>query len=275
MSKRDFYEVLGLAKNASEDEIKKAYRSLAMKHHPDRNQGNKESEEKFKEVKEAYETLSDPDRRPAYDAYGHDAGSWNNAPRGQARTWNYGQTDNEDAFREIFGEIFKHHSFEEGLFSSKQKQNPVNVITINLAEAYTGKSIKVDNAHVINIPKGLRSGTKFFVEGKLYRVDIQPHSKFKRSNDDLLVDVEITAIEAMLGVEAILDHLDSVKLQFTIPAGIQHGQIIRLSSKGMKNPETDRYGDVLVRISIKIPKLLTDQEKEALRALGYRDTIII
>ncbi len=96
MSKRDYYEVLGLAKSATEEEIKKAFKKLAMKHHPDRNQGDKASEERFKEAKEAYEVLSDGNKRAAYDQYGH-AGV--DASRGGGR-------DFSDAFSDIFGDIF-------------------------------------------------------------------------------------------------------------------------------------------------------------------------
>ena len=105
MAKRDYYEVLGLAKNAAEDEIKKAYRKLAMKHHPDRNQGDgaKKSEEHFKEVKEAYEMLSDPPKRAAYDQYGHAGVDPNMGGRGGAGGMGGGFAE---AFGDIFGDIF-------------------------------------------------------------------------------------------------------------------------------------------------------------------------
>ena len=116
---------------------------------------------------------------------------------------------------------------------------------------------------------------KFYADNKIYQVNILSHPKFKRSNDDLLVDVEISAFEAMLGLEIVLEHLDGAKLQFNIPAGIQAGQIVKLSAKGMQNPETDRTGDLLVRCSITTPKNLTEEQKELLKQMPRRDSINI
>lgn len=271
MSKRDYYDILGLAKNASEDDIKKAYRKLAMKYHPDRNpgEGAKEAEEKFKEAKEAYETLSDPQKKEQYDSYGHQAGNF-------AHRSHQADVDQE-AFAEIFKTMFErgNFKFDEGVFGQRTAAKPTFSINISLADAYTGKNVRVDVNTTINIPRGIRTGTKLFVNGKIYRIDVQPHAKFKRSNDDLLVDVEISAIEAILGVEAVLEHLDGVKLQFAIPAGIQPGQIIRLGSKGMRNPEIDKTGDLMVRISVKIPRGLSDTEKASIKSVTHRASINI
>jgi DnaJ-class molecular chaperone len=109
----------------------------------------------------------------------------------------------------------------------------------------------------------------------MYQVNVQTHPKFKRANDDLLVDVEIDAFEAMLGLEAFLEHLDRTKLQFRIPAGIQQGQIVKLSNKGMNNPETDKVGDLLVRCSIVIPRNLTEEQKGVLKKMSRRESINI
>ena len=268
MSKRDYYEILGVAKNSSDDEIKKSYRQLAMKFHPDRN-SEAGAEDKFKEAKEAYECLADPEKRRIYDIHGHTDGSNN------AQQWSHsaGQTAQ---FEEMFRTFFAQNAgFNEGFFGQQPRQQTIHIINISLVDAYIGKTVKIDATTTINIPKGVRSGTKFYADNKLYRIDVQQHHKFKRSNDDLLIDIEINAIEAILGVEALLDHLDNAKLQFTIPPGIQPGQIIKLSAKGMKNPETDRFGDILVRIAIGIPRTLSDSEKAALRTVSHRDSINI
>lgn len=264
MSKRDYYEVLGLSRSSSEDDIKKAYRKLAMKYHPDRNAGNgqKEAEEKFKEVKEAYETLSDTQKKAAYDSYGHDA---------PQATGGFGGMNPED-FQDVFSQIFG----AKGGFGSftQAKRQTVHSVGLTLEQAYSGLTAQIDGAKV-QIPAGTRDGTRFYVAEKLYQVHVRPHTKFKRANNELLVDVEIDSIEAMLGIEAFLEHLDGVKLQFTIPAGIQHGQIVKLNGKGMKDPETDRFGDLMIRISIIIPKSLTDEEKALLKKMKHRDTINI
>ena len=272
MSKRDYYEILGLAKNSSDDEIKKSYRQLASKYHPDKITGDdnspekKQAEEKFKEVREAYETLSDVEKRNQYDMHGHNASAFNHG-------FQHPHQQHPAEFDDLLRSFFSGGRFNDGMFGQPQKQQVIHVVNISLNDAYIGKTIKVDSTVTINIPKGARSGTKFFVDNKLYRIDILPHQKFKRANDDLLIDVDVSTIEAMLGVDVELAHLDGGKLQFKIPPGIQPNQIVKLASKGMKNPETDKQGDIMVRINITVPKLLTELEKVALRSISHRTTI--
>jgi len=271
MSKRDYYEILGLAKNASDDDIKKAYRTAAMKYHPDRNK-EPGAEEKFKEAKEAYECLSDLEKKQQYDQHGH------NDPfaHGRRQTWHFNTGD--EHISNVFNNIFSGRGFQfnaDPFGQQAQPQQVLHIITISLVDAYTGRTIKPDAKTIINIPKGVRSGTRFFAEGKLFRVDVHQHEKFKRALDDLMVNVEITAFEAILGVEAILEHLDGSKLQFSIPPGIQNDQIIKLSGKGMKNPETDRCGDMMVRISIMVPRDLSEEQKTVLKTFSHRDSINI
>jgi len=275
MSKRDYYDVLGLAKNASEDDIKKAYRKMASKYHPDKVSGEAEKasvEIKFKEAKEAYETLSDSEKREMYDHYGHtDQNSFthhnSHSTHTTHRTWTF---DNAGDMNHIFEELFKHHS---GGFNN-HNQPQVVVINISLKDAYSGRLVKRDTDTII-IPAGIRSGTKLYVGGKMYRIDVIPHEKFKRALDDLMVDITISAIEAILGMNAILEHLDGTKLQFGIPAGIQNGQIVKLSRTGMKNPEINHIGDMLVRITIVIPKDLSENDKTVLKNLPRRESINI
>lgn len=270
MSKKDYYNVLGVARDASEDDIKKAYRKLAMKYHPDRNAGDgaKEAEEKFKEVSEAYEALSNAQTRASYDR----TGSTN--PR-DSDHWNFGM-DSAD-FEEIFANIFSNRGFEGFSRTSgfSNNKSTLHVINISLNDAYTGRTVKIDQTTSIQIPKGARSGTKFVNGNRIFRVDIAPHPKFKRSNDDLLVELEISVIEAILGLEAVLTHLDDVKLQFAIPAGIQPGQVIKLSGKGMKNPETDKIGDLLIRVNMTVPRVLSETERLALNTVNHRSSINI
>jgi DnaJ-class molecular chaperone len=266
MSKRDYYEILGLPKNASDEDIKKAYRTAAMKYHPDRNK-EPGSEDKFKEAKEAYECLGDAEKRQLYDQHGHND-PFAHGRRHQSNTGN-------DHISDIFTNIFGNRGFQFHTGGFEQPQPVIHIITISLVDSYTGRTIRPDAKTVMNIPKGVRPGTKFFAEGKLYRIDVHPHEKFMRSLDDLMVNVEITAIEAMLGVEAVLEHLDGSKLQFNIPASIQHGQIIKLNAKGMKNPETDHYGDMMVRISVVVPRSLSEEQKATLKTLSHRESINI
>lgn len=264
MSARDYYEILGVPKNASDDDIKKAYRKLAMKYHPDRETGD---ENKFKEVTEAYEHLSDASKRHSYDHRGSNPFS------------SQGNFSNHRSHQD-FEEIIRHHFGSDDIFGDlfghrTTNRQSIGIIEISLQDAYIGRSITINPKTTIHLPRGVRSGSKFYADGKMYKVNVRADDKFKRSNDDLLVDISIDAIEAILGIEAILEHLDGVKLQFAIPAGIQVGQIVKLSGKGMKNPETDKYGDLLVRINITVPKNLAESEKNSLKTLIRRQTIEI
>jgi DnaJ-class molecular chaperone len=272
MSKRDYYEVLGLAKNATDDDIKKSYRRLASKYHPDKVQGESEKtavEIKFKEAKEAYETLSDPEKRAIYDHHGFNEPRNPFAHTTRGGTWSFDPED-INGMHHIFEEIFKTHGQRHAA-----DIRPTIAINISLQDAYTGRTIKHDANTTIIIPKGIRSGTKLFVSGKIFRIDVRPDIRFKRALDDLMIEVGINAIEAMLGVEATLEHLDGAKLQFNIPPGIQSGQIVKLGRMGMANPETGSTGDMLVRITVVIPKDLTDSEKESLKNVSHRTTITI
>jgi len=274
MSKRDYYEILGLAKDASDDDIKKAYRKLASKYHPDKlDEAEKiAGEVKFKEAKEAYECLSDPEKREAYNTHGHEPPGGFTHANTHFRQGNFNQAD----FNEIFGSIFggRHFDFNNGTFTQQPRQQ-IYRLNISLVDAYVGRTLTLDGNITLNIPPGIRSGTKMYAGGKLIQVEVLPHIKFKRANDDLLVDIEIGAVEAMLGVAATLDHLDGSKLQFSVPGGIQQGQIVKLAGKGMKNPETDKHGDLLIRVTISIPRTLTQEERAALKSVTHRESIII
>lgn len=269
MNKKDYYHILGVEKSASEADIKQAYRRLAMKYHPDRNQGDgaAEAESKFKEIKEAYEVLSDQNRRQEYDG-----NPFNNSQpfkHGTTHTWSFNE-DGGAEFNEIFNSIFGKNNPFGNFTQTRPRQTPVYTITINLEEAYRGTSVQADGLS-INIPPGVRDGTKFYANNKFYVISVRHHNKFKRANDDILVDVEINSVEAMLGISATLNHLDNTTLQFNIPAGINPGQIVKLSGKGMKNPETDRFGDLLVRVSVKTLSPLTEEQKVELKKLNHRE----
>jgi DnaJ-class molecular chaperone len=282
MSRRDYYDVLGVTKNASDDDIKKAYRKLASKFHPDKEPDDSKKavlETQLKEINEAYETLGDPGKKQIYDTTGQGDPFFRHSSSGQPRnqnnrTWTFEQGSGDPAFDEIFK-----HMFSRGNFSSTStntsSQARVYVVNISLTDAYVGCTLKLDDGTNLTVPKGARSGTKFYANGKLYRIEVQNHYKYKRSNDDLLVDVEINAVEAMLGAEAILEHLDGVTLQFNIPQGIQNGQIIKLGGRGIKNPESDKNGDMLVRIAVKTPQNLTEEQKSAIKTIVHRESIKI
>lgn len=272
--KKDYYSVLGVQRGASDADIKQAYRKLAMRYHPDRNPGDKAAEGKFKEISEAYECLSDPQKRQQYD-FGGNQSHMNN---GHSHTWTFTSNDGT-GFTDMFSNIFGRTNFPFGNpFADGTRHHnftQIHQISISLEDAFSGRTIRLQDGVTINIPAGVRSGTKIFHNNILYSIDVQHHHKFKRANDDLLVDIEISAIEAMLGTSATLEHIDRSSLQFDIPAGIQQGQIIKLSGKGMRNPEIDRVGDLLVRISVKIPKNIPEKYIEILKQFDYQKNINI
>jgi DnaJ-class molecular chaperone len=267
---RDYYEILEVPKSATADDIKKAYRKKASILHPDKGGDTA----KFQEIQEAYATLSDPQKREAYNQYGHNAPQHNGGPQ-----WTHNaQHVDPDMFKEMFGNMFGGAGSPFGdIFGNvhQQQAKPRHIINMSLEDAYKGKQLRLPGGISINVPAGVRTGTRFHSEQAVYEIQVPPHPKFKRAGDDLLVDVDINAIEAMLSVEALLDHLDSSQLQFTIPAGIQNQQVVRLAGKGMKNPETDRYGDLMVRITVTIPKSLTDEQIAFLKTMQRRESFNI
>jgi DnaJ-class molecular chaperone len=252
----DHYATLGVSKDASAQEIKKAYRQAAMKFHPDRNPDDPDADSKFKAATEAYETLSDVNKRAEYD--------------------NRGKSSFHTFFRDGGGSTFNTNDFED-LFrqfrTSSAPRKPLYRANITLQQAYYGTSLRFDN-QTVNIPAGIRSGNKLHFQDKMIEVHVSHHPKFKRSNDDLLVDIKISAIEAMVGIEATITHLNGSKLKFKIPAGCQVGQVIKLNGKGMPNPEHDRHGDLLIRCSVTVP-VLTDEEKERIVDIHNRKSIVI
>ena len=138
-----------------------------------------------------------------------------------------------------------------------------------MEEAFTGTT-RILNHKEFNIPAGIRSNNQLFVDGFIIIVNVTRHHKFQRSHDDLLTLVEISAIEAMLGIECKLTCIDDTILKFDIPAGMQHGKIIRLSGKGMPNPEINIRGDLLVQVKISIPENLTSVERDSIISVNHR-----
>lgn len=283
MAKRDYYEILGLSKAATTNDIKLAFRRLASKYHPDKVTDEKQKkvvEELFKEAKEAYETLSDATKRSQYDKtserrhkfeytkdeYTKDEYSW------YSKDGDYDSYFDKDDLSDLYYHYSKDRMARE--YSEKQKHT-LHSVTISLLDCYLGASVIASDGRKFHLPKGVRDGAKVYHDSRMYKVNVKPDAKFKRSLDDLMVDIDMSAIEAMIGVDAILEHLDGVKLQFSIPAGIQNGQIVRLSGKGLKNSETDTLGDMLIRISISVPKNITNEQKKILKTLDHRESINI
>lgn len=241
----EYYTTLGLDTNATDKEIKTAYRKLAMKFHPDKPGGD---EHKFKEIKKAYLYLTDPKNKKTEKSQTNE--EW--TPYHFHQTFDGTDIDMSDF---IYNSNF-----------TKKANKTSYKYTITLEEAYAGKLIE-HNGKSTMIPAGVRSGNKLYVDGCLLEIKVKQHKKFQRAADDLLIDVHISAIEAMLGVEMLLTHIDGSQLKFNIQPGIQQGKVIRLATKGMPNPELSKKGDLLIRCNIFIPDSLSDEDIIKLKSL--------
>lgn len=297
--KRDFYEVLGLKKEASEDEIKKAFRKKAMKYHPDKNPGDKTSEEKFKEVNEAYGILSDAEKRDQYDRFGFAGVDPNAAFSGgqnqggyQRQTYNDFNGADFDAFQgfsgsefeNLFGSMFGGGGFGGAQRRAEPRKGPdlQTSLTITFEEAAFGtkKQVRLNGKTIsITIPEGIDNGSKISLKGQgqpsangglngdlIAVIHIKPHSKFTRKGSDLYIDVPITVTQAALGTSITVPTLKD-KVSYKVPAGTQPNTMFRLKEKGIKDLKSKNTGDLYVKILIEIPTNLTKEQRDLFEKL--------
>jgi len=284
MAKRDFYDILGVAKTASAAEIKSAYRKKALELHPDRNK-SPDAADKFKEASEAYEILSDAGKRKTYDQFGHAAfdqaagagaggfnpfGGASQAGRSGPFTYTYttgggGQGmefDFSDPF-DIFESFFGGNPFARG------PQKPRYSITVDFMEAVQGTERSIvhqGKSHTIKVPAGADDGTRIRYQDFDVTINVRPHQQFKRDGVDVVLDFDIPFTTASLGDTIEVPTLDKpVKLK--VRPGTQPGTIIRLRGQGIKHLHTNQRGDLYVRLIITIPKDLNHQQKELLKQL--------
>ena len=296
MSKRDFYEVLGVAKTASDKEIKKAYKKLAMKFHPDKNPDDPTAADKFKEVKAAYEILMDKEKRTAYDQFGHDAfenpgmGGGRGGQQGFGQQAGYG--DFEDMFGGAFGDMFSNARGGRGGFGGRHSTRPQKgedlqyTMEIDLEDAISGASRVIDlpvfegstqtNKKLnIKIPAGIEEGGRIRLSGKGHpginggpqgdvyiQMNIRPHPRYTREGNNLLCKVTTDFVTAALGGKVEVNTLGGA-ISLKIPEGTQTGRKFRLKGKGV----TDRKGntgDLIVQLIIETPLNLSDRQKELL-----------
>lgn len=254
---RNPYEVLGVDINASEDEIKKAYRRLARKYHPDVST-EPNAEDKFKEVRAAYETIqngSHYDEDDIYDYY----------------DFKYDEYDKYYDFRDDFESMF--HTWKRRKFRSDNIRTVP--VSITLEECITGVQ-KTVNGTKVNISPGVRSGTKFLIGGNTHaEVTVKPHAKFQRNKDDLLADVTISVSEAINGTELDLAHPNGKKYKVKVPDGTQPGDVIRLRGIGVPNPLSKKAGDLFIKFSVTIPKknALTEAQCSTIMSTGHRTKV--
>ena len=288
MAKRDYYEVLGVAKSASDDEIKKAYRKLAVKYHPDKNPGDKEAEAKFKEINEAHDVLSDKQKRARYDQFGHAGvgGASGNPfaggnPFGQGGNFNFnGQTFNFDfgggGFDDILGSIF---GFGGGARRPRRGADYQTSVTLTFEEAIFGttKKISANGEEIkIKVPAGINDGMSIRLRGKggeapeggekgdLYvRVRVKPHKNLTREGAIILSEEKIDMVDAALGCEIDVETVDG-KITMKVPAGTQSGTPFKLSGHGVPFRADGDRGPHIVTVIVETPKNLSRKQKELL-----------
>lgn len=275
---KDYYQLLGVSKTASADEIKKAYRKLALEFHPDRNK-TKEADAKFKEVTKAYEVLGDPQKRQTYDQFGAAAfeqgaaggaggpfGGFGGAQGpftyryssgGQAGDFDFGGfSDPFDIFEQFFGGGF-----------SRRERRPIYSVSITFDEAVHGvqKDVNVNNkAQKIKIPAGVNTGSRIRFGEYDILVDVKPDSYFQREGYDIVTEQEISFAKAALGLELDVKTIDG-NVTLRIPSGTQPNTLFRLKGKGVQHVQSQVKGDHYVKIKVTVPKSLTAKQKELLK----------
>lgn len=281
-STKDYYEILGVTKAATQDEIKKAYRKLALQYHPDRNK-TKEGEAKFKEVTRAYEVLSNTEKRSQYDQFGHAAfeqgagGGGGNPFGGQYGPFSYtystnGQGFDPSGFTDPF-EIFEQF-FGGGNPFGQRARRTVYSLSITFDEAVHGaeKSVTIDKKkQKIKIPAGVDSGSRIRFENYDVLLDVTPDPKFRREGNDIVTQHEISYPQAALGMDLNVETINgSVKIR--VPSGTQPGTLIRLSGRGVPRVRGGGTGDHYVKINVVVPKKLSGKQKELLEALQQEES---
>lgn len=301
---RDYYAVLGVRRDASDKEIKSAFRKLAKQYHPDTNQNDPSAEARFKELNEAYEVLSDKKKRETYDRFGSVNPQASGMPgTGGAYTTNV-NTDDLGDFGSIFDQLFGSASRGRRSGGTRVQDVPfggfggrsnapadgsdiTQGVPITLKEAYSGTTRLVTrNERTIRakIPAGAATGTRVRLAGEgepganggspgdLYLVvEVEPDPAFERSGDDLTTEIRVDMFTALLGGDVEVNTLGrTVKMK--IPPGTQSGRKFRLAGKGMprlRDPET--HGDLFARVLISVPEHLTDEQRQAV--LRLRDLL--
>jgi curved DNA-binding protein len=295
MDYKDYYQTLGVSRNASADEIRKAYRKLAMKYHPDRNPDDKQAEERFKEINEAYQVLNDSQKRAHYDRVGSAYSNWQQrgAPSG-GFDWSQFARSAPGGTRVEYGDLNDLFGGEGGgLFSeffrtifggggmgtagaAASRANPAyqQQVEISLENAFEGTTLQLQvdgKRKQVRIPPGVRTGSKVRVAGAgpngtdLYLiVQVKEHKNFERKGNDLHTSAKVSAFTAILGGEAEVETMTG-KVKLTIPPGTQPEQVFRVAGRGMphlKSPNTK--GDLFVRLKVEIPRYLSSKQRELL-----------
>jgi DnaJ-class molecular chaperone len=275
----DYYSTLGLNKGANAEEIKKAYRGLAMKHHPDRGGDSAQ----FQKIQEAYATLSDDQKRQEYDF------SQQN-PGGHQFHFHTGN----NPFNDVFGNMFGGGGFGGNPFGFRQQRQQNATVSINLdislEEAFLGKTldaeIQMSNGRKklinVDIPAGVDNNSQIRYQGMgedsipgippgdlIIIIHVRQHAVFKRENDNLILEKQVDVWDAMLGMDITFQTLDGRQLSVSIPQGSQPETLLMCKNEGMKNIHSGQRGNLYVKLKIQIPKNLTDAQKQKIIELKH------
>lgn len=302
----DYYKLLGVKNNASEEQIKKAFRKKALEFHPDRNKDNPKAEEKFKEVNEAYAVLSDKKKRREYDRFGsdkfHQKFSQEDIFRGFDPSeiftgFGFGREFMHD-MEGVFGAPSNPQNQFDGFFGSRpggggfRGQIPrkgadiINPLTISFEEAALGGEKKfsiqrngVTESTSVKIPAGINTGNKLRLVGKgqpginggkpgdlYFQIKVAPHHIFSRDGIDILLDHEIKLTDAIFGTTIQVPTLEGPK-QVKVPPETQSNSKLRLKGLGIKSSDKDKKGDQIIRLSVTLPKNLTEDQKQLMEQL--------
>jgi curved DNA-binding protein len=290
MDYKDYYKILGVDRKASTDDIRKAYRKLAMQHHPDKNPGDKKAEDKFKEINEAYQVLSDEQKRSRYDqlgsAYSNFRTSGGRPGDFQWDDWfqqnaqqqrGYANAEDpfggaggfSDFFRSIFGEAVRSSARNQAAQQGYQQE-----VDITFQEAYDGtmRQLQTNSRKLqVRIPAGVKTGSKVRVAGAgpegldLYlMVNVTDEDRFERNGQDLYTTSILSVFTLILGGDTDVE-TPTGKVKLSIPPGTQTDQVFRLAGRGMphlKNPNTK--GDLFVKLKVQVPKYLSSKQRELL-----------
>ena len=303
MAKRDYYQVLGVARGASDKDIRNAYRKLARKFHPDLNPNDKASEAKFKELSEAYEVLADPGKRKKYDRFGHEwqqveaaerAGVNVGGPGGfrgspGARNVNFGATIEADDLGDLFEQLLGGRGARGRRNGPVRGQDVDYPISISLEEAFAGtlRTIQIQQPDggfqtlEVKIPPGVTDGSRVRVAGKgepgraggasgdLYLVvSVQPNARFRREGNDLYTTVDVPLLKAVLGGEVFVPTPRGTQLALRLPSETQNGQRFRLAGQGMPRLGSEARGDLYAEIRVVLPSKLSERERRLFAELA-------
>ncbi len=307
MEYKDYYQLLGVDRKATQDEIKRTYRKLALKFHPDKNPGDKNAENKFKDINEAYEVLGDPKKRARYDELGESYSQWQQTGgRGnfnwdawqqaagrsggqQVYTGNledlFGGGGFSDFFQQIFGGM---GGMPRAQTETRRRARPTHYeqpVTISLQEAFHGtqRILQLEDRRLeVKIPAGAQTGTRVRMAGAVppstanaqpadiyLVVEVAADPNFERNGDDLHTETPLDLYTAVLGGEARV-HTLSGDVVLVVPAGTQPGQTFRLAGKGMphlRNPQT--FGDLFTRMKVQLPRNLTPAQRALFEQLRH------